>query len=341
MKNSLLPEKTILPTNWLAGVNVSNVASGPAGSSRVIIRGNTSLQGGNQPLYVIDGIPMDNTNFGQAGVWGGADQGDGMTSVNPDDIESMSVLKGASAAALYGARAANGVILITTKRGTARKGIGVEFNTNTVFERINDQTDLQTTFGSGRFQGDQETGAAVRPTTVRQGYDWGTQAWGERLGSGTSMHFDGIERPYVYAGDNWNRFYQTGTAITNGISLSGGGENQTFRFNATDLRSNSVVPNAGFDRINVSLASSGKFGSKLTFDAKVLYSNERTKNRPRVSDSPGNAFQSIFALPPNVNVEWGKGDPNRLGTIPIGTDPALLNTWGFAEQEEYLMTNNP
>jgi TonB-linked SusC/RagA family outer membrane protein len=325
----------------VAGVNVSNVASGPAGSSRVIIRGNTSLQGGNQPLYVIDGIPMDNTNFGQAGVWGGADQGDGMTSVNPDDIESMSVLKGASAAALYGARAANGVILITTKRGTARKGIGVEFNSNVVFERINDQTDLQTTFGSGRFQGDQVDGAAVRPTTVRQGYDWGTQAWGERLGSGTSMHFDGVERPYVYAGDNWDRFYQTGTAITNGISLAGGGENQTFRFNVTDLRSNSVVPNAGFDRINVSLASSGKFGNKLTFDAKVLYSNERTKNRPRVSDSPGNAFQSIFALPPNVNVEWGQGAPNRLGTIPVNTDPALLNTWGFAEQEEYLMVNNP
>ena len=325
----------------VAGVNVTNVASGPAGSSRVIIRGNTSLQGNNQPLYVVDGIPMDNTNFGQAGVWGGADQGDGMTSVNPDDIESMTVLKGASAAALYGARAANGVILITTKRGTARKGIGVEFNTNTVFERINNQADLQTTFGSGRFQGDQITGAAVRPTTIQQGYNWGTQAWGERLGSGTSMHFDGIERPYVYAGDNWNRFYETGTAVTNSLSLAGGGENQNFRFNLTDLRSTSVVPNAGFDRVNISMATNGKFGKRLSFDGKVLYSNERTKNRPRLSDSPGNAFQSIYALPPNVNVEWGRGNPNRLGTIPVGTDPLLLSTWGFQEGEEYLMVNNP
>ncbi|WP_373495829.1 SusC/RagA family TonB-linked outer membrane protein [Aquiflexum sp.] len=325
----------------VAGVNVTNVASGPAGSSRVIIRGNTSLQGNNQPLYVVDGIPMDNTNFGQAGVWGGSDGGDGMTSINPDDIESMTVLKGASAAALYGARAGNGVILITTKRGTKRKGIGVEFNTNTVFERINNQTDLQTTFGSGRFQGDQLTGAAVRPTTVQQGYNWGTQAWGERLGSGTSMHFDGVQRPYVHAGDNWDRFYQTGTAVTNSLSLAGGGENQNFRFNMTDLRSTSVVPNAGFDRLNVSMSTNGKFGKRLTFDAKILYSNERTQNRPRLSDSPGNAFQSIFALPPNVNVEWGKGDPNRLGTIPVGTDPALLSTWGFAEREEYLMVNNP
>ncbi|PSL07689.1 SusC/RagA family TonB-linked outer membrane protein [Cecembia rubra] len=325
----------------VAGVNVTNVASGPAGSSRVIIRGNTSLMGNNQPLYVVDGIPIDNTNFGQAGVWGGTDQGDGMTSINPDDIESMSVLKGASAAALYGARAANGVILITTKRGKSRKGIGVEFNTNYVAERINNQTDLQTTFGSGRFQGNLATGQSVRPTTVRQGYDWGTQAWGERLGSGTSMHFDGVERPYVYAGDNWSRFYETGHAFTNSIALTGGGENQNFRFNVTDLRSTSVIPNAGFDRINVSLASNGRFGKKISFDSKVMYSNESTKNRPRLSDSPGNAFQSIFALPPNVNVEWGRGNPDRLGTITPNTDPALLNTWGFSVGEEYLMVNNP
>ncbi|MFC4873755.1 SusC/RagA family TonB-linked outer membrane protein [Negadavirga shengliensis] len=325
----------------VAGVNVSNVASGPAGSSRVIIRGNTSLQGNNQPLYVIDGIPMDNTNFGQAGMWGGVDQGDGMSSINPDDIESISVLKGASAAALYGARAANGVINIKTKRGEARRGIGVEFNSNFVFERINNQTDLQREFGSGRFQGDPETGTSVRPRTTQQGYDWGTQAWGERLDGGDVVHFDGVTRPYSYAGDNWNRFYETGTAWTNSISLSGGGENQTFRFNVTDLRSDAVVPNSGFDRFNMSLSTNGKFGNRLTFDAKVLYSQETARNRPSLSDSPNNAFQSIFALPPDVNVLDGRGDPNNLGSIPVGTDPTLLNVWGFEEREEYLMVNNP
>ena len=325
----------------IAGVNVSNVASGPAGSSRVIIRGNTSLQGNNQPLYVIDGIPMDNTNFGQAGVWGGADQGDGMSSINPDDIESMTVLKGASAAALYGARAANGVINIITKRGTARKGIGVEFNSNYVFEQINNQTELQQIYGSGRFQGDLDTGAAERPMTAKQGYDWGTQAWGPRLDGGQVVHFDGVTRPYSYAGDNWSRFYETGTAMTNSISLVGGGESQTFRFNITDLRSKAVVPNSGFDRINISLATNGKFGKGLIFDAKVLYSQETAQNRPFLSDSPNNAFQSIFSLPPDVNVLDGKGDPEKLGAIPVGTDPALLSTWGFAEREEYLMVNNP
>src|SRR5258706_7025935 len=127
----------------VAGVNVTKVASGPAASTRVVIRGAKSLQGGNQPLYVIDGIPMDNTNFGQSGVWGGPDNGDGLNSISPDDIQSMTVLKGASAAALYGSRAAQGVILITTKKGTARKGIGIEFNSNLVFEKEINYTDYQ------------------------------------------------------------------------------------------------------------------------------------------------------------------------------------------------------
>jgi TonB-linked SusC/RagA family outer membrane protein len=342
----------------VAGVNVTNVASGPAGSSRVIIRGNTSLQGNNQPLYVVDGIPMDNNNFGQAGVWGGPDRGDGMSSINPDDIESISVLKGASAAALYGARAANGVINITTKRGTARKGVGIEYNSNFVFERINNQTDLQNEYGSGRYQtapgAPAGSGVATRPNTARQGYDWGTQAWGPRFDGAPVTHFDGITRPYVHAGDNWDRFYETGTAFTNSLSLAGGGENQTFRFNLTDLRSASVIPNSGFDRLNASVATNGKFGNRLTFDAKVLYSNEKAKNRPFLSDSPNNAFQSIFALPGDVNVEWGKGDPNKPGAIPVLTDPywsarpsgaaspqSLLNSWGFGEREEMLMVNNP
>ncbi|MBK8501254.1 MAG: TonB-dependent receptor plug domain-containing protein [Saprospiraceae bacterium] len=109
----------------VAGVNVSRIASGPAGSSRVIIRGNVSLGGNNQPLYVIDGVPIDNGGFGQAGLWGGADEGDGTSSINPDDIETLTVLKGANAAALYGSRASNGVILITTKVALKEKELGL------------------------------------------------------------------------------------------------------------------------------------------------------------------------------------------------------------------------
>jgi TonB-linked SusC/RagA family outer membrane protein len=338
----------------VAGVNVTNVASGPAGSSRVIIRGNTSLQGNNQPLYVVDGIPMDNNNFGQAGVWGGPDRGDGTSSLNPDDIESITVLKGASAAALYGARAGNGVINIVTKRGTARRGVGVEYNSNFVFEQINDQTELQRQYGAGRVQGEtQQTAVSVRPTTAQQAWNWGSQAWGPRFDGQPVSVFDGSTRPYSHAGDNFARFYQTGTALTNSLSFAGGGDNQTFRVNLTDLRSTAIIPNSGFDRFNASLATNGKFGNRLTFDAKVLYSKENAKNRPHLADSPNNAFQTLIGMAPNVNVEWGKGDPNRPGAIPPFDSPywdqrppgsedpvEMYRQRGFIPGEEFLTVNN-
>ena len=110
----------------MAGVDISTGSGGPSGSTRVIIRGVSQLTGSNEPLYVIDGVPMDNTSMGSASSAGGYDLGDGLSSINPNDIESMSVLKGASASALYGSRASNGVILITTKSGRGQDGLGID-----------------------------------------------------------------------------------------------------------------------------------------------------------------------------------------------------------------------
>lgn len=121
----------------VAGVSVSGNATG-GGSSRVIIRGNASLTGNNQPLYVVDGVPYDNTNLGSAGTWGGIDMGDGLNNINPDDIESIQVLKGAAASALYGYRGGNGAILITTKTGKKGKPMSIEFNNNLTFNTIYD-----------------------------------------------------------------------------------------------------------------------------------------------------------------------------------------------------------
>ena len=333
----------------VAGVNVTKVNSGPAGSSRVVIRGAKSLQGGNQPLYVVDGIPMDNTNFGQAGMWGGGDQGDGMTSINPDDIASITVLKGASAAALYGFRASNGVILITTKKGTNRKGIGVEFNSNYVFETVNDVSDFQRDYGQGgyvRADATDPNSAYVNtaPTTQQQAMGWATNGWGPKFGEGPSeaVQFDGVVRPYAYAGDNWDRFYQTATSWTNTLALTGGGENQSFRFSYSDLNSEGVVPNSGFDRKNLSLSTNGKFGEKLTFNAKVMYSHEYAKNRPRLSDSPSNAILSLYYIPNNVNVNDYRGDPNKLGALPPGTpeDQLTLHQKGVGEEFQQVGPNN-
>ncbi|WP_020528983.1 SusC/RagA family TonB-linked outer membrane protein [Flexithrix dorotheae] len=326
----------------VAGVNVSKPSSGPAGSSRIIIRGNKTLGGQNQPLYVVDGVPIDNSGFGQAGLWGGSDEGDGLTSINPDDIESITVLKGANAAALYGSRGGNGVINITTKQGTKRKGIGVEFNSNYVVDKLYDQSDLQNKYGAGNYV----NGVATRPTTAQQAFQWGNQSWGTAMDGSQVIQFDGVERPYSSAGDNFDRFFETGQAWTNTIAFSGGGDNQTFRFSISDLRSESIVPNSGFDKTNLTLNINSKFAKKLTLNAKVLYSHEEAKNRPRLSDSPSNSVQSVWRTPPSVNVETYKGDPNKPGAIPAGTSDELLTIYGqggdpkFPGQELLPAANN-
>ncbi len=331
----------------VAGVDVSKIATGPAGSTRVVIRGAKTLGSNlNQPLYVIDGVPMDNTNNGQAGVWGGADQGDGMSSINPDDIASMTVLKGAAAGALYGSRAANGVILITTKRGSKRKGLGIEVNSNYVFETINNLTDFQTTHGNGGYAGTTlQDQVSKTPSSIEEHWNnwWGLNGWGPKFDGSPTVQFDGITRPYSYTGDNWKRFFKTGNTFTNTVAVTGGSETQNFRFSASHLNNTSVIPNAGFKRTNLTLSTNSKFGKKLTLSTKILYSNEETKNRPNVSDSPGNAFLAMYYVPGDVNVYDMIGDPNKPGAVPSLETQAQKGIKifdGKAPGEEFQVSND-
>jgi TonB-linked SusC/RagA family outer membrane protein len=333
----------------VAGVNVTKVASGPAASSRVVIRGAKSLQGNNQPLYVVDGIPMDNNNFGQAGVWGGVDEGDGMASISPDDIESITVLKGGSAAALYGSRATNGVINITTKKGSANKGLGIEFNSNYVVETVNDLSDWQQSNGSGAMVGATlATRVATKSSTLADlsaawNGGWFTQAWGPKFDGSDVVQFDGVTREYSNQGDNYKRYYETGQSWTNSLSFTGGTETQNFRFSVANLNSTGIIPNSGYDRLNMSLATNAKFGKKVTIGAKVLYSHEEVKNRPNVSDSPGNGVQSMYLTPGDLNIDNMKGDPEKLGAVPSLADQTangLVIFDGKAPGEEFQRSSN-
>ncbi len=338
----------------IAGVNVSKIASGPAGSSRIVIRGNKTLNGQNQPLYVIDGIPMDNgqvnkklmDNNGQAGLWGGNDEGDGLSSLNPEDIESISVLKGANAAALYGSRAGNGVILVTTKKGSARKGLGIEYNLNYVFETVNDLSELQKEYGAGTYVDPDGAGpltaGPVKAVDQAQAYStsYGENSWGPRLDGSSVVQFDGVARPYSYAGNNFKRYYNTGISATNSIAITGGSDTQNFRFSVSNLESDGVIPNSGFDRQNASLSFNSKFAEKLTVNAKVMYSREYAKNRPVVSDSPGNGVQAVWRLPNNINVDDLRGDPNKLGAIAPGTDAVSLGIFQKSVGEEFQQAAN-
>ena len=225
----------------VAGVNVSTVATGP-GSSNVVIRGISDITGSNQPLYVIDGIPMQNNTYSQTDVgggYGGADGGDGTINVNPDDVESISILKGSAASALYGYRGSKGVILITTKSGKNAKGAGVELNSNFVTQNVIDNTDWQKIYGQGS--------QCIKPVSGDDAFEMGLSSWGPKLDGTPVYQFDGVKRPYSLVSGNLGRFYKNGNAATNTVSFSKNlGDDGSLRFSASDLHNTSIIPNAGF-----------------------------------------------------------------------------------------------
>src|SRR6056297_516308 len=277
----------------MAGVNISQNATGAAGSSRVIIRGSSSLSGNNQPLYVVDGIPINNANNGSASLWGGSDGGDGISSLNPDDIESISVLKGGAASALYGSRASGGVIIVTTKNGKGEEGFGVEYSSQVTFDRVDTSIqDFQTEYGQGLF--------GAKPANTAGALEAGFSSWGPRFDGSSVPQWDGVSRPYSYTGNNIDRFYRTGTTFINTIALTDAKEGLTYRMSVSDLTNEDVLPNSGFNRKSFSLNTTAVLGKKLTQQVNDKYIIEKVLNRPRLSDSPGNA-NLVGIVPGNLN----------------------------------------
>jgi len=284
----------------VAGVNVSNVATGPGGSANVVIRGVSDLTGSNQPLYVIDGVPMQNYTSNQTdanGYGGRGDSGDGTININPDDIETISVLKGAAASALYGYRGSKGVILITTKSGKNAKGTGVELNSNFVVTNVIDNTNWQQTYGQGA--------DGLKPLDGSAAFDLGLSSWGPKLDGSMVYQFDGVQRPYSeVAKGNMGRFYKNGTDATNTVSFSKNlGDDGSLRFSASDLHDNSIIPNAGYKQQSFTLSTNYKLDKHMDLQLKAQYISAYTHNRPQVSDAAGNLNFAPMFLPPNVNIK--------------------------------------
>jgi len=295
----------------IAGVNVSNPATGAGGSTRIVIRGNSNISGNNQPLIVVDGVPINNQNLGSAGMWGGQDWGDGLSSLNADDIESITVLKGNTAGALYGYRADNGVIQVKTKKGTKRSGIGVEFNTNFQTASFVDNTDFQREYGHGN------RGAA--PVNEADALANGLQSWGGRLDGSNVLQFDGVSRPYSNVGSNLSRFYRTGSTFTNTLSFSGGGDDYGFRFSASSLNNKGINPNSTVNKKTISTNTFGSFG-KWTASVSGSYIFDDTQGRPNTSDAPGNENYAAMLLPSSINIEDLRGTTDKLGANEDGTE---------------------
>lgn len=281
----------------IAGVNITQNATGAGGSSRVIIRGNSTLTGNNQPLYVVDGIPIGNDNNGSASLWGGNDGGDGISSINPDEIESISVLKGGSATALYGSRGGNGVILITTKNGSETEGFGVEVTSTVQFNQVDTSIqDFQTEYGQGLRN--------TKPANQEAALEAGLSSWGPRLDGTNVVQWDGVERPYSYVGSNLDHYYRTGTTFINTVALSNASEKGSYRFSVSDFDNEDIVPNSGLNRKTFGLNASAILAEKLTTSVNVKYIIEDVTNRPRLSDAPGNANFTVGLLSPNVDVRF-------------------------------------
>jgi len=276
----------------IAGVNVTALGTGPGGSSKVRIRGQSAITGGDNPLIVVNGVPINSGNFNQStvGVTGGgvySDGGDSYASINPDDIESMTVLKGATAAALYGSRAANGVIMITTKSKAKGRGIGVIINSNFTTETALDFTDYQKIYGQG------ENGA--RPTTPNP--TSGQWSFGEKIQPGmTHILFNNLTVPYVAQGSRIDEFYRTGHNFSNTVTLSSAGEKGGIHLSLNNTDNVGITPNNEFNRKNINLGFSSTLSDKFSFGGNINYSREKNENPPNIANQDNSIPTTLMAM---------------------------------------------
>ncbi|WP_280744430.1 MULTISPECIES: SusC/RagA family TonB-linked outer membrane protein [unclassified Parabacteroides] len=305
------PELNIMNSlqGTIAGVDINIGNAGPTAASSVKIRGNTSINRDNNPLYVIDGIPITRANV----TSGSRDMGDALSSINQRDIESISVLKGAAATALYGSRAANGVIIISTKNGSQQKGIGVQYSGSFGFENFdNPFKGRQKLYGPSGANGDNSD---LYPRTWNEEVhrNWGPLYDGRDLG----LYFDNDQsKPiyYDYKEDHWKQFMRTGSSINNSLSLTGGGEDHKFRVSASDLRYTSPVPNSKMNRQTANISTNSKIAKIITFNARLNYSTAKTENRPNTD-----RYARILTLiPTNWDINWLKGSTDKWGAKPDG-----------------------
>ncbi len=276
----------------IAGVNISSLGTGPGGTSKIRIRGQSSIGGQNNPLIVVNGVPIDNTNFNDQAIavkGGGvySDGGDGLSSINPDDIESMSVLKGAPASALYGSRAKDGVIMITTKNRFKGTGTQVSYNLNYTNETPLDFTKYQKVYGQG------ENG--VRPTSANP--TSGQWSFGEEIEPGmTHILFNNIEVPYVAQGSRIKEFYRNGQNLAQTIAFATGSENGGMYLSLNNTDNKGLMPNNKFNRKTLNIGFTQNFGKKLVVSGNIIYAREHNNNPPNIANQDNSIPTTLMAM---------------------------------------------
>ena len=311
-------------TGKVAGLNLIKSGGGPAGTNKIILRGESNLSGDNAALIVVDGVVIsggsgrssspgnNNGNGSYLSADNPADFGNSIADINPDDIESVSVLKGPAAAALYGARASNGAIIITTKSGSSKNGaLNVTFNSNTSIDKINRWPDYQYEYGQGDVGQDlyysylaTPDGASTRSTS---------SAWGAKFDGQSYFQYDPLTRttsatrlPWVPYKNNHKDFFETGRTFLNSISVDGGNEKGNGRLSITNLQNNWIIPNTGFSRNTVAFTGNSKLSDKLQISTKINYTNKKSDNLPSTGYNNQSIMYFIRGLTPNMNIDWFK-----------------------------------
>jgi TonB-linked SusC/RagA family outer membrane protein len=309
----------------VAGLEIAPPTAGANASTRIRLRGQAAFNGQtNSPLIVINGLPMDQGARSAEGGGPATDQGDNLSNINQDDIESMTVLKGATAAALYGSRASNGAIIITTKTGSKNSKFGVEISSSFSADNILDYTDYQTEYGTGS--------NGVRPSSQAQAQSFGNLAWGEQYDGVPTFQYDGVKRPYLPDKNRMKQFYNTGNSYVNTIALSGGNTSTSFRVSFSNQDVKGISPGNTYHKKIFNLGLNSKVTNKLTLQTNINYTHEENNNPPLVG-AQGIGFSSFLnRIPltvaiPTLKTSVQNPDGSILSTNPFNnllTNPYYL-----------------
>ena len=294
----------------VAGVQIQGSPSTMGGASRITIRGSNSFLGNNQPLFIVDGVPISNAEYStssqQRGFGGGSyDYGNAASDIDPSNVESMSVLKGAAATAVYGSRGANGVILITTKSGRNQKGMGISFDSSVSFDQVRNLIPIQSTYGGGStyptdsgFKSFIQDGVGYLAPNYAKDGSWGPKFDPNRL----VRHWDSWDpgssnykevRPWVAPKNSYESFFDTGVTLMNTLALSGSNENGSYRVSYTNLDQKSTMPGGELQRNTVNINTNYKLSDKLKSSVALTYVNTEAQNRNVTGYDNANPLQGF------------------------------------------------
>lgn len=285
------PSVTSALQGKVAGLQMNTSATGLGGSTKITIRGNSSLSDNNQPLWIVDGVPFSDNNTSDASFYGGVDRGGSAMDINPDDIESISVLKGPNAAALYGSRAGNGVILVTTKKGSKKDGFGIRYTGNFTWSSVAETLEQQERYGQGQIGAN--GGASYTKET--------SGSWGPVLDGSPFEAWNGETYAYSKYGNKLKDYFNTGFSQNHNVSISNGTETSHFRasFGASDNKG--VFPNEKLSRINIDLNAGTELNKWMSIDGKISLSRTKAEDRPEYGTY--GAINQLMGIPHNVRLD--------------------------------------